>query len=93
MLSDDERRLLELIAESKKPVAPSSFFHTIHPPTFPSSAPEDDPEREAWAERQIGMYGAMLRLNELNLIRVVVPADGENPDLMEATVQGVAALG
>lgn len=93
MLSDDERRLLELIAASKEPVAPSSFFHTIHPPTFPASAPEDDPEREAWAEQQIGLYGAMLRLHELDLIRIVVPADGANPDLMEATTQGTSALG
>jgi hypothetical protein len=93
MLSDDERRLLELISQSKEPVAPSSFFHTIHPPTFPPSAPEDDPEREAWSELQIGLYGAMLRLHDLNLIRIVVPADGANPDLMEVTTQGVAALG
>lgn len=93
MLSDDERRLLELVAASKEPVAPSSFFHTIHPPTFPSSAPEDDPEREAWSERQIGLYGGMLRLHDLNLIRIVVPADGSHPDLMEATLEGRAALG
>jgi hypothetical protein len=93
MLSDDERRLLELISQSKEPVAPSRFFHTIHPPTFPSSAPEDDPEREAWTERQIGLYGAMLRLHDLGLIRIVAPADGANPDLMEATLEGQAALG
>jgi hypothetical protein len=93
MLSDDERRLLELISQSKEPVAPSSFFHTIHPPTFPSSAPEDDPAREAWTEKQLSLYGAMLRLHDLNLIRIVVPANGENPDLVEATTQGVGALG
>ena len=93
MLSNDERRLLEMISESKEPVAASSFFHTIHPPTFPDSAPEDDPRREEWAEKQIGLYGAMLRLHDLNLIRVAVPADGENPDLMEVTTQGVGALG
>lgn len=88
MLSTDERRLLELIAQSKEPVAPSDFFHTIHPPTFDSSAPEDDPDREAWSERQIGLYGAMLRLHDLGLIRIAVPADGANPDLMETTEQG-----
>jgi hypothetical protein len=32
----------------------------------------------------------MLRLHDLNLIRVVVPEDGANPDLMEATAQGRA---
>lgn len=93
MLSNDERRLLEMISESKEPVAPSSFFHTIHPPTFPDTAPEDDSRREEWTEKQIGLYGAMLRLHDLNLIRIAVPADGENPDLMEVTTQGVGALG
>jgi hypothetical protein len=93
MLSTDERRLLELISQAKEPVAPSSFFHTIHPPTFDVSAPDDDPDREEWAERQIGLYGAMLRLHDLNLIRIVVPTDGANPDLMEATLEGRAALG
>ncbi|MFF8036212.1 hypothetical protein [Streptomyces sp. NPDC016626] len=90
--STDERRLLKLISQSKEPVAPSSFFHTIHPPTFDSSALEDDPGREKWSERQISLYGAMLRLHDLNLIRVVVPEDGANPDLMEATDQGRAVL-
>jgi hypothetical protein len=93
MLSTDERRLLELISQSKEPVAPSNFFHTIHPPTFDQSAPGDDPDREAWMELQLGLYGAMLRLHDLNLIRIVVPADGANSDLMEATTQGVGALG
>ncbi len=92
MLSTDERRLLELIAQSKEPVAPSSFFHTIHPPTFDSSAPEDDPAREAWSELQFGLYGAMLRLHDLGLIRVVRPSDGENPDLMEVTEEGQSVL-
>ncbi|MFE6412578.1 hypothetical protein ACFVOR_37225 [Streptomyces sp. NPDC057837] len=93
MLSNDERRLLELVSQANEPVAPSSFFHTIHPPTFPASAPDDDPRREEWAERQIGLYGAMLRLHDLNLIRIVVPADGANPDLMEVTTQGLGVLG
>lgn len=93
MLSNDERRLLELISQSKEPVAPSSFFHTIHPPTFPDSAPEDDPRRGEWTELQLGLYGALLRLHDLNLIRVVVPADGAHPDLVEVTTQGVGALG
>jgi hypothetical protein len=92
-LNTDERRLLELVAQAKEPVAPSDFFHTIHPPTFDSDAPEDDPKREAWTELQLGLYGAMLRLYDLNLIRIVVPADGANPDLMEVTTQGVGALG
>jgi hypothetical protein len=34
----------------------------------------------------------MLRLHDLNLIRIVVPADGANPDLVQATTQGVGAL-
>jgi hypothetical protein len=91
-LSADERQLLQLISQAPKPVAPSDFFHTIHPPTFDQDAPDDDPRREAWTELQLGLYGAMLRLHDLNLIRVVVPADGANPDLMEATTAGVGAL-
>ena len=93
MLADDERRLLELIAQSAEPVAPSNFFHTIHPPTFDQSAPDEDPAREAWTELQLDLYRAMLRLHDLNLIQVVVPADGANPDLMEVTPEGRAALG
>lgn len=92
-LSADERQLLQLISQAKGPVAPSTFFHTIHPPTFTQDAPADDPRREAWTELQMGLYGAMLRLHDLNLIRIVVPADGANPDLMETTRDGVGALG
>lgn len=93
MLSSNERRLLELISQSKEPVAPSDFFHTIHPPNFPRNAADDDPDREAWTELQLDLYRAMLRLHDLNLIRIVVLADGENPDLVEVTTQGVGALG
>jgi len=92
-LSADERQLLQLVAKAEKPVAPSTFFHTIHPPTFTQDAPEDDPRREPWTELQLGLYGALLHLHDLGLIRVVVPADGANPDLMEATREGVDALG
>ncbi|MFF7335415.1 hypothetical protein [Streptomyces sp. NPDC008150] len=92
MLSTDERQLLKLISQAKEPVAPSDFFHTIHPPNFDANAGEDDPTREAWTELQLGLYGAMLRLHDLGLIRVVVPADGANPDRMEATPQGISAL-
>lgn len=92
MLSTDERRLLELVSQSKEPVAPSSFFHTIHPPNFPTSAAEDDPRREEWGERQLGLYGALIRLHDQGLVRIVVPADGSHPDLMEATSKGRDAL-
>ncbi|WP_159026609.1 hypothetical protein [Streptomyces vietnamensis] len=91
-LNADARELLRLIAESPEPVAASSFFHTIHPPNFPRSTSEDDPSREAWAEKQIGLYGEMLTLHEKGLLRIVHPANGERPDLVEATDAGHAVL-
>lgn len=91
-LSTDEHKLLTLIAQAGTPVVASSFFHQIHPPTFDSSAPDNDPVREAWAEKQIGMYGAYLGLHEAGLLRIVHPANGERPDLVEPTDTGRAAL-
>ncbi|OEJ21860.1 hypothetical protein AR457_39905 [Streptomyces agglomeratus] len=91
-MSPDERELLRLIAEADKPVAMSDFFHTIHPANFDSNVPEDDPARLVWTERQMGLYGASIALWEAELVRVVKPADGEHPDLVEATPAGRAAL-
>lgn len=91
-LNADARELLRLIAESPEPVVASSFFHTIHPPNFPKNVSEDDPAREAWVEKQIGLYGEMLALHEAGLLRIVHPSNGERPDLVEATAAGHAAL-
>ncbi|MFI8769488.1 hypothetical protein ACIGN6_31915 [Streptomyces sp. NPDC053792] len=91
-LNADARELLRLIAESPQPVVASSFFHTIHPPNFGRSVAEDDPRREAWTEKQIGLYGEMLKLHEEALIRIVHPSDGERPDLVEVTNAGRALL-
>ena len=91
-LSTDERRLLELVAAAPEPVAMSTFFHDLCPPTFPASAPEDDPAREAWAETQMGLYRASLNLWQEGLVEVVHPANGERPDLVTVTDAGRAAL-
>ncbi|MFC7794628.1 hypothetical protein [Streptomyces cinereoruber] len=91
-LNADALELLRLVSQSPEPVAPSSYFHTIHPPNFDASAAEDDPRREAWAEKQIGLYGEMLKLHEQGLVRIVHPANGERGDLMEVTEAGRAAL-
>lgn len=91
-LSQDERALLELISQATEPVAMSDFFHTIHPPTFPSSAPEDDPTREAWTELQLGLYRASANLWQGGLVEVVHPANGERADLVSVTEAGRAAL-
>jgi len=91
-LNADEHRLLQLVAQETEPVAMSDFFHEIHPPTFDSSAPEDDPAREKWQQRQIGLYGASITLWEGGLVRVVHPANGERPDLVSVTDAGRAAL-
>jgi hypothetical protein len=91
-LNADEHELLRLIAQSPEPVAASDFFHTIHPANFERSAGEEDPRRVAWQEKQFGLYKAMIDLHDGGLIRIVHPANGERPDLMEATEAGHAAL-
>ncbi|MEU7295155.1 hypothetical protein AB0A76_18350 [Streptomyces exfoliatus] len=91
-LNADARELLRLIAGSPEPVVASSFFHTIHPPNFDAAAAENDPRRETWTERQIALYGEMLKLHEKGMLRIVHPANGEHPDLVEATDAGHAAL-
>ncbi|MGW7244107.1 hypothetical protein [Streptomyces sp. NPDC054804] len=55
-------------------------------------AAEKDPRRVAWQEKHCGLYKAMLDLHDGDLIRIVHPANGERPDLMEATKAGHAAL-
>lgn len=91
-LSADARSILEHVAQATEPVAMSSFFHTIHPPTFDRNAPEDDPEREEWRERQFGLYGASIELHDAGLVEIVHPANGERPDLVTVTAAGRAAL-
>ncbi|OKK11911.1 hypothetical protein AMK16_32660 [Streptomyces sp. CB00455] len=51
-------------------------------------APEDDPVRVAWADEQFALYGASVSLWQKNLVRVVHRANGERPDLVEATDEG-----
>lgn len=89
-LTDDEQALLRHIAEAPTPVVASSFFHTIYPPS--PDMGDEGPEQEAWTQRQIGLYGAHLALHDKGLVRVVEPANGERPDLVEATAAGRSAL-
>lgn len=91
-LSPDERRLLELIAQAPEPVAMSDFFHTIHPPTFPQGAPEEDPARVSWMQLQLDLYRASGNLWQGGLVEVVHPANGERPDLVTVTDAGRTAL-
>ncbi|MFE1451972.1 hypothetical protein [Streptomyces olivaceoviridis] len=91
-LSADARSILQHVAQAPEPVAMSDFFHTIHPPTFDRSAPKDDPAREAWTERQLGLYGASIELHDAGFVEIVHPANGERPDLVSATDAGRAAL-
>ncbi|WP_372412247.1 hypothetical protein [Streptomyces luteireticuli] len=92
-LSDDEHALLLRVSKAERPVAMSDFIHDIHPPDFPVEAAEDDHRREAWVHKQFGLYRAVVRLHELGLVRVVHPANGERPDLVEATQEGRTTLG
>ncbi|MFE6023087.1 hypothetical protein ACFQ6O_42425 [Streptomyces sp. NPDC056441] len=91
-LNADEYELLRLIAQSPEPVAASDFFHTMHPANFERSAAEEDPRRVAWQEKQFGLYKATIDLHDDGLIRIVHPANGERPDLVEATDEGRTAL-
>lgn len=89
-LSNDERELLRLVDESTAPVAMSDLFHTIHPPA--PGLDEHHPDHEAWAELQLGLYGASINLHANGFVRIVSPANGERPDLVESTDAGRAAL-
>ncbi|MEU6925552.1 hypothetical protein [Streptomyces sp. NPDC046631] len=91
-LNQDERELLRLIAATGKPVAMSDFFHAMYPPNFDRNVPADDPDREAWVELQMGLYRASVTLWQSDLVRVVHPANGERPDLVELTEAGRAVL-
>ncbi|MFC4463674.1 hypothetical protein ACFPH6_03520 [Streptomyces xiangluensis] len=44
------------------------------------------------AERQMAWYGVSVELWKKGLVRVVAPADGSRPDLVEPTGTGHAAL-
>ncbi|MEU6233820.1 hypothetical protein [Kitasatospora sp. NPDC047058] len=90
-LSEDEKALLYLIVKAGRPVSPSDYFHGIHPPTFAPSV--EGPERDAWVEKQIGLYGAYLGLDQKGLVEVAVPADGRIPDLVVPTDAGRALIG
>ncbi|MFJ9634949.1 hypothetical protein ACIRU8_45390 [Streptomyces sp. NPDC101175] len=91
-LSTDARTLLGHVAKAGQPVAMSDFFHTIHPPAFDRSAPDDDPARESWTQLQLGLYRASIDLHEEGLVHVVHPATGERPDLVVVTDAGRATL-
>lgn len=89
-LSNDERAILRRVADSPEPVAMSDYFHDIHPPV--PGMTEDSPEQEAWTMKQIDLFGAGIDLWEKGLVTVVHPANGERPDLVEATPEGRTAL-
>jgi hypothetical protein len=91
-LSADARSILDHVAKAEEPVAMSDCFHTVHPPTFDRSAADDDPQREAWAQLQLGLYRASIDLYEHGLVHIVHQADGTRPDLVVVTDAGRAAL-
>ncbi|MDK0525099.1 hypothetical protein [Streptomyces sp. ML-6] len=91
-LNQDERELLRRIAEADKPVAMSDFFHVMYPPNFDASVGEEHPDRVVWRDHQFDLYGASIKLWQNDLVRVVHPANGERPDLVEVTDAGRAAL-
>ncbi|MFE1767223.1 hypothetical protein ACFW81_23770 [Streptomyces angustmyceticus] len=93
-LSREERELLRLISQAPEPVAMSSLFDEIETKPQPEiDSPDDDPVRVAWYEEKLGLHWASVGLWEKELVRVVHPANGERPDLVEATDAGRALLG
>lgn len=91
-LNDDERQLLELFAQQSAPVDAWSLYRTMNPPPADPSDDEDDPVHEAWMERQLELSQVSLTLWRRELVRVAVPADGENADQMEITEEGRTRL-
>ncbi|MEU8683015.1 hypothetical protein [Streptomyces sp. NPDC048611] len=92
-LSREERELLRLISQAPEPVAMSDFFDEVNTKPRPDiHAPDDDPVRVTWRDQQLALYGASLGLWERELVRVVHPANGQRPDLVEATDAGRALL-
>jgi hypothetical protein len=89
-LSEDERRLLERIAQSPAPSAMSDYFVLLN--SVDPDAVEGNPSRDAWVERQITWYGVSVQLAEKNLVHVAVPANGTYPDLVCVTDAGLSAL-
>ncbi|MFI7016858.1 hypothetical protein [Streptomyces sp. NPDC050164] len=89
-MRNDERDLLQLIAQSPKPVAMSDYFPVLNPAE--PGMDENHPGHEAWAERQMAWYGVSAELWKKGLVHVVTSADGSHPDLVEPTDAGRAAL-
>ncbi|MEU5273295.1 hypothetical protein [Streptomyces hygroscopicus] len=90
VLSNDERDLLELVAQAGRPVWMSEYFPVLNPAE--TGMDENHPGHEAWSERQMACYGVSLSLWKRGLVRVVVPADGSRGDLVDPTGEGRAAL-
>ncbi|MCY0930914.1 hypothetical protein OTB20_32925 [Streptomyces sp. H27-H1] len=92
-LNTHERALLHAVSQSPAPAAMSTFFPDLTRTVPPEvHAPDDDPVRIAWTDEQFALYGASVSLWQKNLVRVVHPANGERPDLVEATDEGRTAL-
>ncbi|MGW7636124.1 hypothetical protein [Streptomyces decoyicus] len=92
-LSRDERELLRLISQATEPVDMFDLFPQITTAPRPElGSPDDDPVRVTWTEEQLELCRASLELWQRELVRVVHPANGERPDLVEATDAGRAAL-
>ncbi|MFB8777956.1 hypothetical protein [Streptomyces broussonetiae] len=89
-LSTDERALLQMIADSPKPLVMSDCFPDLNPAE--PGMDENHPGHEAWTERQIAWYGVSAQLWKRDLVRVVVPSDGSYGDLVEITDAGRGAL-
>lgn len=90
MLTPDERELLAAVHVYAAPVAMSVVARSIEPAgpdTWEGGARHDE-----WTRRHFELTRASIRLWQRELVRVIHPANGYRPDLVEVTAQGRAAL-
>jgi hypothetical protein len=80
-LSEDERALLGHIHRAGRPVETSAFFTDMNTETG-----------ERAVERQVELFGASVSLWQRALIRIVVPANGQEGNKMMLTGSGEASL-
>ena len=88
-VTEDERRLLDIIVARTEPAERFSLCVEINPPP----EPRDGRTRAAkeWQVRQLELIKALVALENRGLVRTAVPADGADPDLLVITEEGRAA--
>ncbi|MBT2423894.1 hypothetical protein J7F04_40380 [Streptomyces sp. ISL-24] len=76
-MSNEERGLLQMIAQSPQPVAMSDCFLVLNPAE--PGMDGNHPGHEAWAERQLAWHGVSAELWKKGLVHVVTQPTGVTP--------------